>query len=141
MVFQPVMTGMNRWKAFALIMIALLAISIGIRFYYIEVHTFPIDENQKLFAINAAKNGFKEEIGSAEYNVTVQNRGSIINTEMGEKKVVRIIIEQENMTLSALVDLETGNVVEKNKIESSGWMTEYKNQNPKRWIHQRLFGG
>ena len=61
---------MNRWKAFALIMIALLAIAIGLRFTYLEAHTFPIDEEQRSFAINAAQNGLRDEIGNNNYNIS-----------------------------------------------------------------------
>lgn len=130
---------MNKWKTFALIMISLLVVAIGLRFTFIEAHTFPIDEQKKTFAINAAQNGLRDEIEGNDYNVTVQNHGSIISTANGDKKVVRVILTGKNITLTALVDTDTGNVVEKSKIESSGWMTEYKSQNSKRWGHQRLF--
>lgn len=130
---------MNRWKAFALIMIGLLAVAVGLRFTYMEAHSFQLDENQKLFAINAAQNGFKDEMGGNDFNVTVQERGGIISPGNGNKKVVRVVLTHENMTLAALVDMETGTIVEKSKIESLGWMIDYKDQNSKRWGHQRLF--
>lgn len=130
---------MNRWKAFALIMIALLAIAIGLRFTYLGVHTFPIDEEQRSFAINAAHNGLWAEIGNNNYSVTVQDRGRIISTLSGDKKVVRVVLTRENITLTALIDMETGNIVEKSKMESSGWMIDYKDQKSKRWGHQSLF--
>ena len=78
---------MNRWKAFALIMIALLAIAIGLRFTYLEAHTFPIDEEQRSFAINAAQNGLSDEIGNNNYNVSIQDRGGIISTLKGIKEL------------------------------------------------------
>jgi hypothetical protein len=133
---------MNRWKIFALIMISLLAIAVGFRFIYFEGHSFPVNEEEKLFAINAAQNGLKDEIGINNYNVTVQERGRIISTENGDKKVLHVVLTRENITLTALVDMETGNVVERSRIESSGWMAEFiknKNNNPKGWGHQRLF--
>ena len=130
---------MNRWKAFALIMIGLLAIAVGIRFYYMEAHTFIIDDKQKTFAINAAQVGLKDEMGGNNYNVSVEKHGLIISTASGDKKVIRVVFTQENMTLTALVDMDTGNVVEKSKMESSGWMIDYKDQKSKRWGHQRLF--
>ena len=130
---------MNRWKAFALVMIGLLAVSVGLRFTYLEEHSFPIDEEQKLFAINAAKNGLRDEKEINNYNITIQEKGRIIPTANGDKKVVRVILTHENITLTALIDTETGNIVEKSKMESSGWMVEYKNSNSKRWGHQRLF--
>ena len=130
---------MNRWKAFALVMIGLLAVSVGLRFTYLEEHSFPIDEEQKLFAINAAKNGLRDEKEINNYNITIQEKGRIIPTANGDKKVVRVILTHENITLTALIDMETGNIVEKSKMESSGWMVEYKNSNSKRWGHQRLF--
>lgn len=129
---------MNKWKAFALIMIALLAISIGLRITYLGVHTFPIDEEQRYFAINAARNGLREEIGNNNYSVTVQDRGRITSTINGNKRIVYVILKRENITLTALIDMETGNIVEKNKMESSGWMIDYKDQNSKRWGHQRF---
>ncbi len=130
---------MNLWKVLALVMIALLAVAIGLRFTYNEEHGFPLDEKQKIFAINAARNGLKNEIGGNDFNVTVPDHGSIIPTANGDKKVVRVVLTQGNITLTALVDMDSGNVVQKSTMESSGWMTEYQNQNPKRWGHQRLF--
>ncbi len=120
-------------------MICLLAVAVGLRFIYTEAHIFPLSEEQKNFAINAAQNGLKDEIGSNNYNVTVQPRGRIISTANGDKKVVRVVFIQGNITITALVDMDTGNIVEKTRIESSGWMSEYQNQSPKRWGHQRLF--
>ncbi|MDL5503139.1 MAG: hypothetical protein QSU88_07980, partial [Candidatus Methanoperedens sp.] len=73
-----------------------------------------------------------------DYNISVERHGSTISTADGDKKVIRVVFTQENMTLVALVDMDTGNVVEKSKIEFSGWMINYKNQNPKRWSHQEL---
>jgi len=122
-----------------LVMIGLLAVSVGLRFTYLEEHSFPIDEEQKLFAINAAKNGLRDEKEINNYNITIQEKGRIIPTANGDKKVVRVILTHENITLTALIDTETGNIVEKSKMESSGWMVEYKNSNSKRWGHQRLF--
>lgn len=133
---------MNRWKTFALIMIGLLAVAVGFRFTYIEEHSFPVNEEEKLFAINAVQNGLGDENGINNYNITVQERGRIISTENGDKKVLHVVLTRENITLTALVDMETGNVVEKSKIESSGWLAEYiknKNNNLKGWGHQRLF--
>ena len=133
---------MNRWKTFALIMIGLLVVAVGFRFTYIEEHSFPVNEEEKLFAINAAQNGLRDENGINNYNVTVQDHGRIISTLNGDKKVVHVVLTRENITLTALVDMETGNVVEKSKIESSGWLAEYiqnKNNNLKGWGHQRLF--
>jgi hypothetical protein len=127
---------MNRWKVFALIMIALLAIAIGVRFTYLEAHTFPIDEEQRSFAINAAWDGLRDEIGNNNYNVSVQDRGGIISTLNGDKRVVHVVLTRENITLTALIDMETGKIVEKSKMESSGWMIDYKEQNSKRWDHQ-----
>ena len=122
-----------------MVMIGLLAVSVGLRFTYLEEHSFPIDEEQKLFAINAAKNGLRDEKEINNYNITIQEKGRIIPTANGDKKVVRVILTHENITLTALIDTETGNIVEKSKMESSGWMVEYKNSNSKRWGHQRLF--
>ncbi len=142
MVFQPVDDSMNLWKAFALVMIGLLVISVGLRFTYIEAHAFPLNETQKLFAKNAAQSGFRDEIMGNNYNVTVQDHGRIISTSNGDKKVVRVILTQGNITLTALVDMDSGNVVEKSMMERSGWMTEYilnKNQNTKSRGYQRLF--
>ncbi len=130
---------MNLWKALALVMIGLLVVAVGLRFTFIEAHAFPLNESQKFFAINAAKNGLKNEIGNDNYNVTVQDHGSIISTTNGDKKVVRVVFTRGNITLTALVDMDTGNVVEKTRIESSGWMTGYRNQNPRRWGSLHLF--
>jgi hypothetical protein len=123
-------------------MIGLLAVAVGFRFTYFEGHSFPVNEEEKLFAINAVKNGLRDENGISNYNVTIQDHGRIISTLNGDKKVVHVVLTRENITLTALVDMETGNVVEKSKIESSGWMAEYiknKNNNSKGWGTQRLF--
>ncbi len=125
---------MNRWKAFALIMIGLLIIVAGFRFAYAEMHLFPLDKEQKDFAIKSAGDGLKNEIEGKDYNVTAADRGGRMSTIYGEKKVAFVVFTSGNTTLSALVDLETGEVVEKSRIEYSGWMMEYK-----RGAHKRLF--
>ncbi len=130
---------MNHWKALALVMIGMLAIVIGIRLTFIEAHAAPLNESQRFFAINAARNGLRDEIGNNNYNVTVQNHESIISTADGDKKVVRVVFTRGNTTLTALVDMDTGNVVQKTRMESSGWMTAYQNQKHRLWVHQRLF--
>ncbi len=123
----------------ALVMICLLAVAVGLRFADIEEHGFTLNEKQKTFAINAAQNGLKDEMGSNNYNVTIQEHGRVISTANGDKKVVRVVLTQGNVILTALVDMDTGNVVEKSRVESSGWMIEYRNQKPRFWSHQGLF--
>jgi hypothetical protein len=133
---------MNRWKTFALVMMCLLVVAVGFRFTSLEEHSFSVNEEEKLNAINAVKIGLKDEIGIDNYNITVQDRGRIISTVNGDKKVLHVVLTRENITLTALVDMENENVVEKSKIESSGWMAEYiknKSNNLKGWGHQRLF--
>jgi len=129
----------NYWKALALVMIGLLAVAAGLRFADTEEHAFALDENQKTFAINAARDGLRDELDDNNYNVTVQDHGRIIPAADGDKKVVRVALTRGNITLTALVDMDTGSVVEKTRMESRGWMADYQNQNPKRWGHQRLF--
>ncbi len=130
---------MNLWKALALVMICLLAVAVGLRLIYAEEHGFLLNEQQKAFAINAARDGLKDEIQGNNYNVTVQERGRIIPTANGDKKVVRVVLSQGNVTLTALVDMDTGSIVEKSRVEHSGWMTEYRDQKPRFWSHQHLF--
>jgi hypothetical protein len=120
-------------------MIALLVVAVGLRFTFIEAHAFLLNESQEIFAINAAQNELRDEIGNTSYNVIAQDHGSIISTADGDKRVVRVVFTQRNITLTALVDMDTGNVVEKTRIESSGWMAGYQNQNPKRWGRLHLF--
>ena len=139
MLFQPCILPMNRWKVLALIMIGLLAGAVGLRFAYMEGHTFQLDENQKIFAVDAAKNELRDDISGNDFNVSVQQRGRIVSTGNENKKVVQVVLTHENTTLTALVDMDTGNVVEKGKIESTGWMVGYKDQGSKRWGHQRIF--
>jgi len=129
---------MNTWKKFALVMIALLIIVAGIRFVYVETHTFKLDEEQKAFAANAAVVGLSSEIEGKDHNVTASDQGWIISTSSGDRKVIPVILTYENTTLSALVDMETGDVVRKSKVEYSGWMTGYKY--PQLWSHKRFFG-
>ncbi len=128
---------MNLWKVLSLVMICLLAVAVGLRFIFIEAHTFQLDDKQKTFAINAARQGLESEIGNNSFNVTIPDHGSIISTADGYKKVVRIVFTRGNTTLTALVDMDTGNVMEKTLIETSGWMTMY--QNPGRWGAIHLF--
>ncbi len=130
---------MNKWKVLALVMIALLIISAWLRFAYIETHAFKLNEEQKTYAINSAQEALKNEVEGSNYNITVQNYGRIISTANGDKKVARVVFTDGNVILTALVDMDTGNVVEKNKMEYSGWMAEYQYQNPQRWAHKRLF--
>ncbi len=120
-------------------MIGVLAVAVGIRFTLVEAHAAPLNNSQKSFAINAAREELKDEIGNNDYNITVQEHASIISTANADKKVVRVIFTKGNTTLTALIDMDTGNVVEKTRIETSGWMTSYQNQKPKLWAHQRLF--
>ncbi len=80
-----------------------------------------------------------DEMESNNYDVTVQERGRMIPTANGDKRVVRVVLTQGNTTLTALVDMDIGSVVEKGRVEHSGWMTGYQNQNPKSWGHERLF--
>jgi len=129
---------MNLWKALALVMICLLAVAVGLRFTYIEAHAFQLSDEQKTFAINAAKAVLRDEMRGNNYNITVQDRGRVLPAAGGDKKVVRVVLTRGNITLTALVDMDTGGVVEKSRMESSGWMAEYQSQNQKRWGHQRL---
>ncbi len=127
----------------ALAMIVLLLIAVGLRFYFIESHAFKIDDDQKTFAMNSAKNELKDEIGSSNYTTVIQNHGIAISTKDGKKRVVRVIFSLNNTTLAALVDMDTGAVVEKSRIEMSGWMKDYINDkalNINRWGHHVLFG-
>jgi hypothetical protein len=128
---------MNLLKVFALIMIGLLIIIVGIRFAYVETHLFPLNEEQKAFATKAARDGLKDEIEGKDYNITAADRGWIISTTSGDKKVAFVVFTYGNTTLSVLVDMETGNVVKKSRVEYSDWMTEYKYPEP--WAHKRLF--
>ena len=130
---------MNLWKLLALVMIGLLVIAIGFRINFIEGHTFQLNETEKDFAINTAKTALKDEIDGKNYNVTVQDRGRIIPSENGDKRIVRVVFSQGNITLTALVDLENGNVVENSRVERSGWRTENESRYPKRGGFQRLF--
>ena len=116
---------MNPWKAFALIMIGLLVVVAGIRLAYVEGHVFRLNDEQKAFAIDAAKDAL--ETDGSGYNITVHDRGRIISTGSGDKKVVLVAFTGANTTLSALVDMDSGIVVEKSRVERSGWMTEYRN--------------
>ncbi|MDO8726652.1 MAG: hypothetical protein Q7J35_11350 [Candidatus Methanoperedens sp.] len=131
---------MNLWKILALVMIGLLIIAIGFRLNFIEGHTFPLNETEKAFAINTAKTALKDEIEGKNYTVTVQDRGRIIPSENGDKRIVRVVFSHGNITLTALVDMGTGNVLELSRIERSGWMAENPGQMPKRGGFQHLFG-
>jgi uncharacterized protein YpmS len=128
---------MNTWKKFALVMLSLLIIVAGIRFAYVETHTFKLNEGQKAFATKATLDGLSSEIVGKDHNVNASDRGWIISTSSGDRKVVPVVLTYENTTFSALVDMETGDVVRKSKVEYSGWMTEYKY--PERWSHKRFF--
>ncbi len=130
---------MNAWKTLAIVMIALLVIAIGIKFIYNEAHTFQLNETQKTFAINSSLDALKNEMGNNSYNVTVEDHGRIISTANGDKKVVRVVFTNGSVILTALVDMDTGSVVEKSKVEHSGWMAD-QYQNTERLAHKRSFG-
>src|SRR3972149_2162940 len=117
---------MNLWKVLAVVMIGLLVIAIGLRFINTEAHAFPLNEEQKSFAKNSARDGLKDEIGIDNYHVTIPEHGRIISTENGDKKVVPVVFSNENITLSVLIDMDTGAIVQKSKVEYGGWMTEYR---------------
>jgi hypothetical protein len=127
---------MNLWKVLAVVMISLLVIAIGLRFIYTEAHAFQLNEEQKSFAENTARDWLKDDIRIDNYNVTIPDRGRIISTQNGDKKVVPVVYSNENITLSVLIDMETGAIVQESKVEYSGWMTEYQGA---RWGHKRLF--
>ncbi len=129
---------MNLWKILALIMIGLLIIAAGLRFAYMETHVFSLNEEEKTLAINAAQNGLKDEIGDGNFNVTVADKGWIISTSAGDKRVVPVVFTSKNITIAVLIDMDTGSLVEKRRVEYTGWMTEY--QKSDRWAHKRLFG-
>lgn len=128
---------MDKWKVFALVMISLLIIAAGIRVVYVETHQFTLNEEQNALVIKAAENGLKDEIGGKDYNITVANSGGVISTSYGEKKVAFVVYTYGNTTISALVDIETGEIVKKSRVEYAGWMTEYKR--PERRAHKWLF--
>jgi hypothetical protein len=131
---------MNLWKVLALVMIGLLVVAIGFRFNYMEDHGFQLNETEKAFAIRSAETAVKDEIEGKSYNITVQDHGRIISTVNGDKRTVRVVFSQGNITLTALVDMETGNVVEKSRVERAGWRTENESRYLKRGGLQRLFG-
>ncbi len=127
---------MNLWKVLAVVMIGLLVIAIGLRFIDIEEHAFPLNEEQKSFVRNSAREGLKDEIGIDNYNVTIPDHGRIISTANGDKKVVPVVFANENITLSVLIDMDTGAIVQKSKVEYSGWMI---GSHGARLGHKRLF--
>ena len=128
---------MNLWKVLALVMIGLLVVAIGFRINFIEGHTFPLNETEKAFAIKAAQTGLKDETEGKNYTVTVLDHGRIVPAPDGDKRIIRVVFSDGNITLTALVDLEKGDVVEKSRIERSGWMAE--DQGPRRGGFQHLF--
>jgi hypothetical protein len=131
---------MNLWKILALAMMGLLVIAIGFRLNYIDGPGFQLNETEKSFAINAAKTGLIDEIEGKNYTVTILDHGRILPATSGDKRIVRVVFSKGNITLTALVDMESGKVVEKSRIERSGWMAEDQNRNAKRGGFQRLFG-
>ena len=130
---------MNIWKILALVMIGLLVVAIGFRLNFIEGHTFPLNETEKAFAINAAETSLKDEI-EGNYTVNIQDHGRIMPAPDGDKRIVRVVFSQGNITFTALVDLENVNVVEKSRVERTGWRTENESRYAKRGGFQRLFG-
>ncbi|MCE8423979.1 MAG: hypothetical protein J5U17_01860 [Candidatus Methanoperedens sp.] len=130
---------MNKLKIFALAMICLLIIAAGLRFVYLDTHSFKLNEDQKVFAINAAQKGLKDEMANNNYNATVQEHGRIVPSTNGDKKVVRVVLTNGNTTWTALVDMDTGNIVEKSMVEHSGWMTEPGEEDTNHWGHHGIF--
>lgn len=128
---------MNAWKVFALVMIGLLIITAGIRFSYVEAHGFRLNEEDKSFAKRSAQEGLKDETGINNYNVTIPDYGRIISTANGDKKVVHVVFTNGNITLAVQIDMDTGAVLEKSRVEYSGWMTEH--QGAQRMGHRGWF--
>jgi hypothetical protein len=136
------MKYMNKWKVFALVMIGLLILVAGVSFYHFETLLFKLNEDEKAFAIDSAKNELKEELEGYDYNITSAEHGRKISTPTGEKKVILVILNHGNVTFTALVDMDTGEVVRKSNVEYSGWMEEYQNTkygDSRHWLPQRLF--
>jgi hypothetical protein len=131
---------MNLWKVLALVMMGLLVVAIGFRLNYMEEHGFQLNETEKAFAIKSAQTALNDEIDGKNYNITVQDHGRIISTVNGNKRIVRVVFSQGNITLSALVDLENGNVVEKSRVERARWRTGNESQDANRAGFQHLFG-
>ncbi len=121
MVFHHIINH-DSLESVALVMICVLAVAVGLRFIFIEAHTFQLDDKQKTFAINAARQGLESEIGNNSFNVTVPDHGSIISTADGYKRVVRVAFTQGNTTLTVPIDKDTGSVVE--KTDRDRWMDD-----------------
>ena len=131
---------MNKWKAFALVMIGLLILVAGVSFYHFETLIFQLNEDEKAFAIDSAKTGLKEELEGYDYNITTAEHGRKISASTGDKKTVLVIFNRGNVTFTALVDMDTGEVVRKSNVEYSGWMAEYKNtkyRDSRHWLYKR----
>lgn len=130
---------MNLWKVLALAMIGLLVIAIGFRLNYMDGHGLPLNETEKIFALKSAQTALKDEIEGKNYTVNIQDHVRIIPALDGDKRIVRVVFLQGNITLTALVDLENGSVVEKSRVERAGWRTENVSRYPKRGGFQSLF--
>ncbi|MBE0521878.1 MAG: hypothetical protein IBX39_06375 [Candidatus Methanoperedenaceae archaeon] len=130
---------MNKWKAFALVMIGILILVVGVSFYHFETLLFQLNEDEEAFAIDSAKNGLSTELEGYDYNITSAEHGRKISTPTGEKKVVMVIFNRGNVTFTALVDMESGDVLRKSSMEYIGWMAEYQNtkyQNRMHWLYR-----
>lgn len=131
---------MNKWKAFALVMIGLLILVAGVSFYHFETLLFQLNEDEKAFAIDSAKTGLKEELEGYDYNITTAEHGRKISASTEDKKTVLVIFNRGNVTFTALVDMDTGEVVRKSNVEYTGWMAEYKNtkyRDSRHWLYKR----
>ncbi len=127
---------MNKWKAFAILVIIFFALPLAGRVLFIDTHRFELTKEQQERTESAARNAFKESLTS-DFKSFIPNSGMNMNTGNGTKKVAFVSFASNNSSFVALVDLDTYEVVSVSKTHYMGWMEQ--RSRPEFWAHERFF--
>ncbi|MEM2924522.1 MAG: hypothetical protein QXQ02_00470 [Halobacteria archaeon] len=129
---------MGKWRILATLLIAFLILFIAARVLYIESHRISLTQEQREHAENAARLAFKGKL-TPEFKSFTLNSGWYIDTANGTKKIIYVSFASDNSSLSALVDLDTYEIVRISEVYYKGWMEEYNRGRPEYWAHQKFF--
>lgn len=123
------------WRVAALVVLflAVAAVVVASRASFAWGHRpfppTPLTEQQQESIIAAARASLGPKL-AALGNLTTEagKYGIVMNTSGGPKTAAPVFFKGENVTLVALVDVATGEVVETTETHSMGWMAELQGQ-------------
>ncbi|MBI4362176.1 MAG: hypothetical protein HY558_03290 [Euryarchaeota archaeon] len=117
----------NIWKIAALVSLLLIAAVFASRAMLLRDHRVATTEDQSRAALAAATAALQPQLpGLGPYNATVGRYVFTMDTPFGPKTAVPVFFTAGNTTLTALVDLSTGEVVQTVEVHSTGWMSDFK---------------